>query len=200
MLSTYTRTDTSSVSDRIAKQSERDEYEEFDDYLEMITQFGYITLFASAYPLASVLAIVENLMEIWSDSWRLCFLTRRPDIVTRANNMHYTWVYILQFMTWVSIITNAILFAFTSEQMEEWFPQWYQHQLSDEISGFEELKGGKGRYVVLVMFGLEHMVGILCFMIYTLCDDVPEAVRIKVARRRYLLEERLFRDIKKVKR
>lgn len=32
------------------KELERDEIELFDDYLEMIMTYGYITLFASAFP------------------------------------------------------------------------------------------------------------------------------------------------------
>lgn len=30
-------------------EMEKDEYEEFDDYLEMIIMFGYITLFACMF-------------------------------------------------------------------------------------------------------------------------------------------------------
>merc|ERR1712139_255894 len=44
----------------------RDTYEGFDDYLEMVIQFGYVTLFASAFPLASALSILCNAVEVYS--------------------------------------------------------------------------------------------------------------------------------------
>ena len=37
-----------------------------DDYIEMLIQFGYVTLFASAYPLAAFLAMGANFIEIRS--------------------------------------------------------------------------------------------------------------------------------------
>jgi len=41
----------------------KDPYEEFDDYIEMVIEYGYVTLFASAYPLAPLISIVANLIE-----------------------------------------------------------------------------------------------------------------------------------------
>ena len=46
-------------------------YEQFDDFLEMVIEFGYITLFASAFPLAGVLSLCCNLVEIKSDLFKL---------------------------------------------------------------------------------------------------------------------------------
>ena len=37
-----------------------------DDYIEMVIQFGYVSLFASAYPLAAFCAIFANIVEIRS--------------------------------------------------------------------------------------------------------------------------------------
>ena len=35
----------------------------FEDYLEMFIQFGYVTLFSSAYPLDALCALLNNVME-----------------------------------------------------------------------------------------------------------------------------------------
>ena len=50
----------------------------FDDYLEMFIQFGYVILFSSAYPLAGLCALVNNLIEIRGDAFKLCLVHRRP--------------------------------------------------------------------------------------------------------------------------
>lgn len=50
----------------------------FDDYLEMVIQFGYVTFFSSAYPLAAVWALVNNIVEIRGDAFKLCFVCQRP--------------------------------------------------------------------------------------------------------------------------
>ena len=57
---------------------ELDEHEDFDDYLEMVIQFGYITLFASAFPLASALALACNGVE------RSARTSRSPEIAPRS--------------------------------------------------------------------------------------------------------------------
>ena len=47
-----------------------DRYDSFDDYLEMVIAFGYVTLFASAFPLAAPLTIgciwVERASDLWA--------------------------------------------------------------------------------------------------------------------------------------
>ncbi|ETO22183.1 hypothetical protein RFI_15014 [Reticulomyxa filosa] len=178
-----------SLLDKLLEEKHLEEYEYFDDYLEMITQFGYITLFASAYPLAALLAWIENLFEVWSDSYRLCYVTKRPNIVYRSNNMNKMWLLILNFMAWVGILTNTFLFAFTTEQMEEWFPDWYQHSANDDTAGFQEIKSGKGRYVVLVMFLIEHLIGIFAYLIHFLLDDHSSQTKDAISKRKFLLKQ-----------
>ena len=49
----------------------------------MVIQFGYIVLFASAFPLAAALSLVCNCLELGSDLFKLSYLSRRP-AATRA--------------------------------------------------------------------------------------------------------------------
>ena len=44
----------------------------------MFIQFGYVTLFSSAYPLAGLCALLNNMIEIRGDAFKLCFVHRRP--------------------------------------------------------------------------------------------------------------------------
>ena len=50
----------------------------FADYLEMMIQFGYCTLFSAAFVLAPVLGFVNNYLEIRVDAWKITSLCRRP--------------------------------------------------------------------------------------------------------------------------
>ena len=36
----------------------------FAEYLEMVVQFGFITIFVCAFPLAPLLALINNILEI----------------------------------------------------------------------------------------------------------------------------------------
>ncbi len=44
----------------------------------MLIQFGYVTLFSSAYPLAALCALANNVYEIRGDAFKLCFVHQRP--------------------------------------------------------------------------------------------------------------------------
>ena len=55
------------------------QYEDtFEDYLEMLIQFGYVTLFSSAFPMAAMCALVNNVIEVRSDAFKLCCTMKRP--------------------------------------------------------------------------------------------------------------------------
>ena len=44
----------------------------------MFIQFGYVILFSAAYPLAGLCALVNNLIEIRGDAFKLCLVHKRP--------------------------------------------------------------------------------------------------------------------------
>ena len=50
----------------------------FDDYLEMVMQYGLTVFFAPAFPLAALFALINNMVEIRSDAFKMCYLYQRP--------------------------------------------------------------------------------------------------------------------------
>ena len=46
-----------------------------DEYLELAIQYGFITLFVAAFPLAPLFALINNVFEIRLDAIKVKFLT-----------------------------------------------------------------------------------------------------------------------------
>jgi anoctamin-10 len=44
----------------------------------MFIQFGYVFLFSSVYPMAAFWAVLNNILEIRADAFKLCCLYQRP--------------------------------------------------------------------------------------------------------------------------
>ncbi|KDQ51062.1 hypothetical protein JAAARDRAFT_185547 [Jaapia argillacea MUCL 33604] len=83
------------------------DYELFDDYSEMVTQFGYIVLWSTIWPLAPVMAFLNNKLELRSDAFKITVHTRRP-IPSRTDTIG-PWLDMLTFITWLGALTNSAL-------------------------------------------------------------------------------------------
>jgi hypothetical protein len=101
----------------------KEDYEQFDDYLEMCIEFGYVLLFAAAFPLAGSVSVACNCLEWRSDLFKLCYVTKRPPPQRRGAANLGTWATVLQCMLYLSVATNLGLFAFSSHQLGCWWPQ-----------------------------------------------------------------------------
>ncbi|XP_023593562.1 anoctamin-5 [Trichechus manatus latirostris] len=85
----------------------------FYEYLETVIQFGFVTLFVASFPLAPLLALLNNIIEIRVDAWKLTTQYRRP-VAAKAHSIG-VWQDILYGMAVLSVATNAFIVAFTSD-------------------------------------------------------------------------------------
>lgn len=53
------------------RESAKDEYNTYDDYLELYIQFGYVVLFSSVAPFAAFWALLNNFFEIRLDGYKV---------------------------------------------------------------------------------------------------------------------------------
>ncbi|XP_021501901.1 anoctamin-9 [Meriones unguiculatus] len=85
----------------------------FDEFMEMMIQYGFTTIFVAAFPLAPLLALISNAVEIRLDAIKMVRLQRR--LVPRKAKDIGTWLQILETIGVLAVITNGMVIAFTSE-------------------------------------------------------------------------------------
>ncbi|KAM8953173.1 anoctamin-7 [Pelodytes ibericus] len=189
----------------------------FEEYLEMVIQFGFITIFVAACPLAPLFALLNNWIEIRLDAQKFVCEYRRP-LAERAQGIGI-WMSILEAITSLAVIGNAFLVAFTSDYLPRIY---YQYKTSGNLTGYidfslahapsdyvrnhspcryQALRDSEGnltfdfwvlmaiRLAFIILF--EHVVFFLGRLIDLLVPDVPEAVEIKVKRERFLAKQAL---------
>lgn len=133
-----------------------------ENYSELAIQFGYVTLFVASFPLAPVLAYVSNLVEFRADGYQMLYLMRRP-IPTGAEDIG-TWLDIYQIIAIIAVITNSGLLCFTMR-----------------VIPFD------GTSLVWLFMAIQYAVFVTMSLLAFYIDDVPESVKIQLARQQYLV-------------
>ncbi|XP_076602096.1 anoctamin-1a isoform X2 [Chaetodon auriga] len=83
------------------------------EYMEMIIQFGMVTLFVASFPLAPLFALLNNIIEIRLDAKKFVMELRRP-IAAKAKDIGI-WYNLLRGLSKVAVIVNAFVISFTSD-------------------------------------------------------------------------------------
>jgi len=84
----------------------------FNEYLEMLLQFGFVTIFVAAFPLAPLFALMNNILEIRADANKFVTQLQRP-MATQARSIGI-WYEILYAVSRLAVFSNACIIAFTS--------------------------------------------------------------------------------------
>ncbi|XP_030006343.1 anoctamin-2b isoform X2 [Sphaeramia orbicularis] len=103
------------------------------EYMEMIIQFGFVSLFVASFPLAPLFALLNNVIEIRLDAKKFVTELRRP-VATRAKDIG-VWYNILSGMGKFSVIINAFVISFTSDFIPRLVYQ-YMYSQTGTMHGF----------------------------------------------------------------
>ena len=95
----------------------------FPEYLEMVIQYGFCTIFVIALPLAPFFALLNNIAEIRIDARKFLCHVRRAVPVTVKNVG--AWQQIVELITVIAVISNSFLIGFTSDFVPK---QVYKHK------------------------------------------------------------------------
>lgn len=79
----------------------------------MLIQYGFVTMFVAAFPLAPLFALLNNIVEIRLDARKHLCETRRC-IPMRAKDLG-PWFLLLTNVTKIAVLTNGLLIALTTD-------------------------------------------------------------------------------------
>jgi len=148
------------------KQFRRDPHPgTLEEFMELVLQFGFVTLFPVALPLVPLLALFSNLFEIRTDAMKMVYALQRPFPIG-ADGIG-AWKGILQCVTVMSVMVNVGLVCFSM-------------QISNTLDWF---------WKVLIFLILEHIIfGFKALVMYVIPDE-PESVTIGRAREKEIIKE-----------
>ncbi|KZV63754.1 DUF590-domain-containing protein [Peniophora sp. CONT] len=93
--------------ERVRREAALPEYDALTDYAEMASQFGYVALWSTIWPLAAASAWVNNIIEVRSDAFKIVSHCRRP--LPRRTDTIGPWLACLEAMAWAAALSNAAL-------------------------------------------------------------------------------------------
>ena len=94
------------ITNETQKQTHLMPYEDtFQDFCDRIIQFGYIVLFAPAFPLAPFLAFINNVIEIRTSGLKFCSGFQRP--ISKPQQGIGSWLGVMNILGFLAVLTNA---------------------------------------------------------------------------------------------
>lgn len=142
----------------------------------MVRQFGFVSLFSCGFPLAPLLAVINNIIEIRSDAYNFLAVQKRP-FAYRAQDIGM-WEKLLSAVNFISVITNALIIAFASEFFKIRF-----------VSRFGETDTLALQLGFVLVF--ENVVFAVKLLAMYIIPDVPDNVRDAQEREVYLAKTAL---------
>ncbi|KAL2192818.1 calcium-activated chloride channel-domain-containing protein [Corynascus similis CBS 632.67] len=132
------------------RQAALEPYNVQDDIAEIVLQFGFLALFSPAWPLIAAGFLVNNIIELRTDFFKLVHEHQRPAPV-RTDGIG-PWIASLDFLTWVgSVTTGAIVHLYGGG---EWWTLPIAVFVSEHV--FLALRGAT-RFLLGRVVGSEHI-------------------------------------------
>ncbi|CAO3642180.1 unnamed protein product [Cunninghamella echinulata] len=153
---------------KVYKEVGLEEYNIYTDYVEMVIQFGYISMFSPVWPLASLCCIINNWIELRSDAIKICKYTRRPAPL-RAEGVG-PWLGNMEAIVWLSSITmGSFIYLF--------------HPTTNIHSSYTPL------FTLFAILISEHLYVAILFTIRSIVSLIPSWSELMIKKEDYKLKQ-----------
>ena len=164
----------------VEKEAKCESFESpLDDYIEMIIELGYVVMFSTALPVLSLFLLLEIMVEVRVDAWKICNNLKRAD-PHRSEDIG-VFKDIVVFIAYVGAINNAGIIVFPSGLFDA------------ALSGYGDSQNDRETMQVLIFIALEHLLILGMFMISVIIPDEPEVVQKGLVWSERVINEKLYK-------
>lgn len=149
------------------------QYNNFNDYTDLVIQISFLLFFGAVFPLAPLLALLNNLLLIRVNALKLCYTRQRP-IAQKAGGIG-VWADVLQILSVGGALTQCALLGFVASPLRAFLLP---------------LVGETG--VALVFFAYEQLLLLFKYWLHTSIPRVAPTVLRAQLRERKSLSRRSF--------
>jgi hypothetical protein len=151
-------------------------------YSEQVIQLGFVTIFAPAFPIAPLIAVIVNAISIKGELNMYCYYGRRS--IAKGAAGIGAWQSIIEFVSTVAVIVNAGIVFFTADAALK--TAWF--------AGFTDFE----KFGIVII--LEHILIGLKMLLQGVITDIPDWVTKEEYIRETLKDEVLYKVTRKVKK
>lgn len=145
------------------------DYDPIDDSIEDFTvisiEFGYVVLFATAFPAAPILAYINQYLQIRTDGWKLTRATKRC-LPSGAQDIGI-WLTIFTATAYAAVISNSAIVCFVDPTLIGW------------MKGYEKVW-----FFIIFQYTIILFMNLLAIAI----PDIPDDVSIQTKRSAWIDE------------
>jgi len=152
------------------------QYRPFTDYSTSVVQLGFVVFFSPVFPLAPLIALINNVCLLRLGAFKMCYTRQRP-IATKSGGIG-VWEDVLQIMSVIAIVTNCCLLGLTSAQLRSLLPRFSDMALA------------------VSLFLLEHGLLLFKYWLHAAVPRMPLSVHRAQAKEQ-LQKDQIERDKKK---
>jgi len=152
------------------------EHDSFTEYLFAVTHFAYVACFSVVLPITPLIVLVNHLLSMRLDAFKLCRGRRRP--LSQKTGGIGVWNHVLNIVTVIAILTNCSLMAFTSSQ----------------FNGLKEKIGILGVFALAI--GWEHFMLLVKYIMQLTVSVMPSKVEIEMNRKKYKQERDRYKTLR----
>ena len=152
------------------------EHDSFVDYLFAVTQFAYVTCFSVILPITPLIVLINHLLNMRLDAFKLCRGRRRP--LAQKTGGIGVWNHVLHIVTVIAILTNCALMALTSSQFS-----W----LANEMGGY------LGVFALAICW--EHFMLLVKYILQLTVSSMPKQVQDAINKKQYDQERKRYKSL-----
>jgi hypothetical protein len=156
------------------------EHDSFTEYLFAVTQFAYVCCFSVVLPITPAIVLINHLVNMRLDAFKLCRGRRRP-LAVQTGGIG-VWNHVLHIVTVIAILTNCALMALTTSQLRG---------LKDQFTKFG---------VFALSIGVEHFLLLVKYIMQLSYSRLPSSVENEIKRKKYDQERKRYKSLRMKKR